>query len=74
MDVVGACDYMFPIRFMASLGYPRSFIRIRSLTWSMEPMAFLKCIYIMNMLWFVNFATINTWSCRDVIFSALNLS
>jgi hypothetical protein len=30
------------MRFMASVGYPRSFIIVKSLAWSMDPKAFLK--------------------------------
>ena len=47
MNVVADCDYMFPNRFMASFGYPRSFIMGRSLAWSMKPKAFLKFMYRM---------------------------
>ena len=72
------CEYMFPIRFMASCGYPRSSIMARSLAWSMEPKAFLKSMYRMYMFWFVNRASssaaISTWSCLDVPLSALNPS
>ena len=35
---------MFPMRCMASDGYPRSFIIARSLAWSIEPKAFLKSV------------------------------
>jgi hypothetical protein len=78
MNVVVDCEYMFPIRFMTSFGYPRSFIMARSLAWSMEPKAFLKFMYRMYMSWFVNLASSNatrsTWSCLDVPLSALNPS
>jgi hypothetical protein len=78
MNVVVDCEYMFPIRFMTSFGYPRSFIMARSLAWSMEPKAFLKFMYRMYISWFVNLAssnaTISTWSWLDVLLSALNPS
>ena len=38
------CEYMFPMRFMESAGYPRSFIMTKNLAWSIEPKAFLKSI------------------------------
>ena len=31
--MVEDCEYMFPIRFMESVGYPRSFIMAKSLAW-----------------------------------------
>ena len=78
MNVVVDCEYMFPIRFMASFGYPRSFIMARSLAWSIEPKAFLKSMYRIFMSCFVNLASsnaaINTWSCLEVLLSALNPS
>ena len=40
--IVDDCEYMFPMRLMASVGYPRSFIITKSLAWSVEPKAFLK--------------------------------
>ena len=42
VNIVEDCEYMFPMRFMESVGYPRSFIMAKSLAWSMEPKAFLK--------------------------------
>ena len=35
-------EYMFTLRFMALVGYPRSFIMAKTLVWSIEPKAFLK--------------------------------
>jgi hypothetical protein len=40
--MVENCECMFPMRFIASVGYPISFITAKSLAWSMEPKAFLK--------------------------------
>ena len=40
--MVEDCEYMFPMRFMESVGYPKSFIIAKSLAWSIEPKAFLK--------------------------------
>jgi hypothetical protein len=38
-------EYMFPMRLMESVGYPKSFIMARSLAWSIEPKAFgSRCI------------------------------
>ena len=78
INVVVDCEYILPIRFMASSGYPRSFIIARSLAWSMEPKAFLKSMYRMYMSCFVNLASsnaaISTWSCLEVPLSALNPS
>ena len=69
---------MFPIRVTASSGYPRSFVMANSLAWSREPNAFLKSMYSRYMSWFVNFASSNaairSWSCLDVLLSALNPS
>ena len=42
VNMVEDYEYMFPMRFMESLGYPKSFIIAKSLAWSMEPKAFLK--------------------------------
>ena len=42
--MVEDCAYMFPMRCMESVGYPRSFIMTKSLAWSMEPKAFLRSI------------------------------
>ena len=42
--IVEDCKYIFPMRFIASIEYPRSFIMARSLAWSIEPKAFLKSI------------------------------
>ena len=40
--IVDDCEYIFPIRLVALVGYPRSFIMARSLAWSIEPKVFLK--------------------------------
>ena len=42
VNMVEDCEYMFPMRFMESVGYPKSFIMAKSLAWSIEPKAFLK--------------------------------
>ena len=42
VKIVEDCEYIFPMRCMESVGYPRSFIMAKSLAWSMEPNAFLK--------------------------------
>ena len=42
INMVEDCEYMFHMRFMKSVRYPRSFIMVKSLAWSMEPKAFLK--------------------------------
>ncbi len=78
MNVVMDCDYMLPIKFITSFGYPRSFIMARSLAWSMDPKVFLKSMYRIYISWFVNPASsnaaISTWSCRVVPLSALKPS
>ena len=42
VNMVEDCEYMFPMRFMESEGYPMSFIMAKSLAWSIEPNTFLK--------------------------------
>ena len=42
VNMVEDCEYMFPTRFMESMGYPRSCIMPKNIAWSMEPKAFLK--------------------------------
>ena len=42
VNMVEDWEYMFPMRFMESLGYPRSFYMAKSRAWSMEPNAFLE--------------------------------
>ncbi len=69
---------MFPIKDTASSGYPKSLVTASSLAWSRDPNAFLKSIYNRYMSWFVNLASssaaIRSWSCLDVLLSALNPS
>jgi hypothetical protein len=57
INMVEDCGYMFPMRFMESLGYPKSFIMAKSLAWSMESKAFLKSMYRMYISWFVSIAS-----------------
>ena len=47
VNIVVDCEYIFPMRATASVGYPRSFIMARSLAWSRESNGFLKSIYSM---------------------------
>jgi hypothetical protein len=49
--------YMFPIKLIASIGYPISSIIVSSLAWSIEPNAFLKSMYKMYMSCLVYFAS-----------------
>ena len=42
VNMVEDCEYIFPMRLIESLGYPKSVIMARSRAWSMEPKAFLK--------------------------------
>ena len=42
VNIVEDCEYMLPMKFMESMGNPRSFIIAKSLASSMEPKAFLK--------------------------------
>ena len=66
------------MRFMESVGYPRSFIMAKSLAWSMEPNAFLKSMYRIYISWFVSLAfssaPMSSWICLEVLRSALNPS
>ena len=69
---------MFPIRVIASFGYPKSFVIANSLAWSRDPKAFFKSIYNRYISWFVNLASssaaMRSWSCLDVLLFALNPS
>ena len=40
--IVLECKYMLPIIWIASSGYPKSFMMANSLAWSIDPNAFLK--------------------------------
>jgi hypothetical protein len=42
---------------IASKGYSRSSMKVRSHEWLMDPNAFLKSIYSMYMSWFVSLAS-----------------
>ena len=78
VNMVEDCEYMFPMRFMESLGYPKYFIMASSLAWLMEPKAFFKSKSRVYISWFVNFAflsvAISNWICLEVFLSALNPS
>ena len=42
VNMVEDCEYIFFMRSMESLGYPKSFIMAQIVAWSMETKAFLK--------------------------------
>jgi hypothetical protein len=77
-NIVDELEYMFPIRLMASCGYPRSAIMDSSLAWSIEPNALKKSMCNRYMSYWVSFesssAAISVCSCLDVHCSCLNPS
>ena len=72
------CEYILPFKVTASSGYPRSFMMANSLALSIDRKAFLKSIYDRYMSLLVKCASsraaVNSCSCLDVHFSALNPS
>jgi hypothetical protein len=70
--------YMLPTNSIASKGYLRSSMIVKSRVWSMEPKAFLKSMYNMYMSWFVSLASssaaISICICLVVLLSCQNPS
>ena len=69
---------MFPIKLIASCGYPKSTIIDNNIAWSIEPNAFLKYMLSMYMSCWVNFessnAIINVCKSLEMHHSCLNPS